>query len=146
MESMLGYSRINHHSESAMGQTSFPLFRPAVEEPPEDLVFSVSQALYHEVKRAALIGPDPAAIERVRLTLDVSVHTIDALQALATATGSSRRAMATKLLDAAVWEAVNDLSQNAQGAQAIPEYEAVLFEFEEAYNSLRAQRLEDEAA
>lgn len=129
-----------------MAQPSFPLFRPALEEPPEDLVFSVSDVLEREVRRAALEGPDPAANRRVRLTLDIDVSTIDAVQALAHATGTTRRAMATRLLDGAVWEAVNELCRRAQGKDSEPEYEAVLDVFTDAHNELRRRREQADAA
>lgn len=127
-----------------MPQPSFPLFQPALHDPPEDMVFSVSDVLDREVRRAALEGPDPEAIERQRISLDLDSRTLDAVQALAHATGSTRRAMATKLIDAAVWQAVNELCRNAQGTNAEPEYAAVLDVFQDAYNELRARR--DKAA
>lgn len=120
-----------------MAVRTFPLFKPAMEDPPEDLPASVADVFDREVRRAALMGSDPEADVRLALTVDLPSTTLDALQALANATGSSRRAMGSKLLTAAIWEAVNELHRHAQ---ELPEYEAVLSEFSEAFNEARAAR------
>lgn len=123
-----------------MAALTFPLFRPVLNEPPEELPPSVSDLLDREVRRAALVGSDPDAVERAALTVDLPTVALDALQALANATGSSRRAMAGKLLNTAIWQAVNELSHHAHGSQSLPEYEAVYAEFNDAFNELRASR------
>lgn len=125
-----------------MAAANFPLFKPAIEEPPEDLPPSVSDLLDREVRRAALVGSAPDAEGRASMTLDLPLVTLDALQALARATGSSRRAMGGKLLDAAIWQAVNELARHAQGAQSLPEYEAVFSEWTDEFNALREARKE----
>lgn len=123
-----------------MAALNFPLFKPAIEEPPEELPPSVSDLLDREVRRAALVGSDPDADARGAMTVDLPTTALDALQALATATGSSRRAMGGKLLNAAIWEAVNELAHHAQGSRSLPEYEAVFSEFTDEFNELRAAR------
>lgn len=114
---------------------TFSLFKPAIEDPPEDLIRGVSDLLDLEVRRAALKGADPDAITRNPLTVDMDEHTVAALGALARATGSSRRAMGSKILNAAVWEAVNELHRLGNHEE-LPEYEAVLAEWTDAYNEL----------
>lgn len=121
-----------------MTQPSFPLFKPAIERLPEDLTFSVSDVLHREVMRAALDGPDPDAVHRQRISMDLPVHTLDALHALGAALGSTRRAIATKLLDGAVWEAVNEISRMAQDDRV--EYQAVAEVFDTEYRERRASR------
>jgi hypothetical protein len=125
-----------------MPQPSFPLFKPALDEPPDDLVFSVEELVDREVRRAALVGPDSDAVERIRISIDLNTHAIDALQALATALGSSRRATAAKLLNIAIWDAVNQLARRGaeSNPDAEPEYQAVLDVFQSAYDELRAKR------
>ena len=123
-----------------MAAANFPLFKPAIEDPPDELPPSVSDLLDREVRRAALVGSDPDAEARASMTVDLPTVALDALQALANATGSSRRAMGGKLLNAAIWQAVNDLARHAQGSQSLPEYEAVFYEFTAAFNDLRAGR------
>ena len=120
-----------------MSPSTFPLFRPAIEEPPEDLNYGVSDLIDREVRRAALMGPDPDAVTKTQMTLDIPDIAIDALQALATAIGSSRRAMAGKLLEAAVWQAVNELHHHAND---MPEYEAVRDLFTDAFNAAKQAR------
>ena len=133
---------MNHRSEPSVDQPSFPLFKPAVEKLPEELTRSVSDVLHSEVMRAAMEGPDTESVERQRISLDLDVHTLDALHALGVSLGSTRRAMATKLLVGAVWEAVNDLSRMAHsdGHQDHPEYQAVAELFEAAYLERRHAR------
>jgi hypothetical protein len=131
---------VNHTPESHVAQKSFPLFTPARQDIPDEATFSVSGMLDREVRRAALDGPDPDAIQRQRITLDVDVRTLDALQALALATGSSRRSMAHKLLEAATWEAVNDLCSRGQGSDSDPLFAAVYDEFSAALDALRKER------
>lgn len=123
-----------------MSAASFPLFRPVAEDIPDDPPGSISDLLDREVRRAALVGSDPDADERLTLTVDLPATAVDALQALATATGSSRRAMGSKLLTAAVWQAVQELHHFGQGERAVGEYEAVLEHWVEAYNDARAAR------
>ena len=123
-----------------MTAANFPLFKPAIEDPPEELPPSISDLLDREVHRAALVGSDPDAVARAPMTVDLPTVALDALQALANATGSSRRAMGGKLLNTAIWEAVNELARHAQGSQSLPEYEAVFYVFTEAFNELRAAR------
>lgn len=122
-----------------MDQPSFPLFKPAIERPADDAVFSVSDVLHREVMRAALDGPDDSAAERQRISLDVGLHTLDALHALGVALGSTRRAMATKLLEGAVSEAVNGLARMASDRNGV-EYAAVLDVFQGAWDKRRADR------
>lgn len=126
---------MNHPSESPLDQPSFPLFKPAIERLPDELTTSVSEVLHREVMRASLEGTDPTAVEHQRISLDIDVHTLDALHALGVALGSSRRAMAKKLLESAVWEAINDLSRMANDDR--PEYAVVLDIFQSAYNEKR---------
>lgn len=119
-----------------MPPPSFPLFKPAIDEEPEDLIAGVSDLLDLEVRRAALKGIDPDAVTRTPLTTDINDHTLAALGALARAMGSSRRAMGSKLLTAAVWQAVNELHHHGADDR-MPEYSAVLHEWTDAYNELK---------
>lgn len=134
---------MNQPSESPMDQPSFPLFKPAIERPGDDAVFSVSDVLHREVMRAALDGPDADAVRRQRISLDVDHNTLDALHALGVALGSTRRAMATKLLEGAVWEAVNGLARAAADDRA-HEYAAVLDVFQTAWDQRRSLRARGE--
>lgn len=97
-----------------MSQPSFPLFQPAREDPDEPVFMGLYDVIRHEVTRAALEGSDPDAITRVRFTIDLTDHIEQHLQALAYALGSSRRAMAAKLLTGAVLDTVNTLSQESR--------------------------------
>lgn len=107
---------------------------------PDDPPGSVSDLLDREVRRAALVGSDPDVDERQTLTVDMPLTALDALQALAKGTGSSRRAMGSKLLTAAIWQAVAELHRLGSGEDALGEYEAVLAHWVDAYNDARASR------
>lgn len=117
-----------------MSQPSFPLFQPARENDLDAPLMGVFDIVRHEVMRAALEGSDPDAVTRVRFTLDLTDHIEQHLQALAHALGSSRRAMAAKLLTGAVLDAVNMLSQESHQD---PESAAVFDVYCDALNKLK---------
>jgi len=121
-----------------MAPHNFPLFQPAIEHPPEVSSPTVSDLVDREVRRAALIGPDPYRDVRKTITSDLPQEAITALQALANATGTSRRALGSRLLKAAIWQAVDELARHGKGTQSLPEYEAVFELFTEAFNDLSA--------
>lgn len=97
-----------------MAQPSFPLFQPARDNDNDQVFMGVFDIVRHEVTRAALDGIDPDAVTRVRFTIDLPSGIEQHLQALSHALGSSRRAMAAKLLTGAVLDAVNMLNQESR--------------------------------
>ena len=97
----------------------------------------LARLLDHEVKRAAFSGRDPDAIERVRFTVDLPADSDMELRALASALCSSRRALASKLLSAAVEQWVQDIQHEAR-EHPETEFSAVLELFGEELARLRA--------
>ena len=123
-----------------MAQHNFPLFQPAIEHPPDVSSLTVSAVMDREVQRAALIGPDPYRDPRKTITSDLPQEAMNALQALANATGTSRRALGSRLLKAAIWQSVDELSRRGQGDRSCPEYVAVFDLWLEAFNDLSATK------
>lgn len=128
---------MNQPGESDVSQPSFPLFKPARRHPDDEMFFSLADVVHREVMRASLDGPDPDAIEKTRFTLDLPTGIEEHLQALATAMGSSRRAMAAKLLTGAILETLT-LLQQADESEV--ETKAVWLTYCEALDELRKAR------
>jgi hypothetical protein len=117
-----------------MRQPSFPLFKPTSDEPEDGAIFGVFDVIRNEVQRAALVGSDPEAIERIRFSLDLSAPMEQHLQALASAMGSSRRSLAAKLLTGAILDAVNTLQRSDDRDV---EMAAVWSEYRDALDAIR---------
>ena len=117
-----------------MRQPSFPLFKPSIEPDDEGAIFGVFDVIRNEVQRAALVGSDSEAIERIRFSLDLSSPMEQHLQALASAMGSSRRSLAAKLLTGAILDAVNTLQRSDDRDV---EMAAVWAEYREALETIR---------
>lgn len=99
-------------------QPEFPLLFSR-DDPHADFIHDVFSTVLKEAQRAAFVGRDDEAVERVRFSIDLPVGMNEHLQALAIALGSSRRAMATKLLTGAILEAVNAIER--EGSRTDPE-------------------------
>ncbi len=113
-----------------MAQPSFPLFKPARDDWPEDPEFGVFDVLRNEARRAAFEGSGEG--DNVRFSLDIPDWCERHLQAMATALGMSRRALGAKLLKGAILEAMNTLSREGQRKDPDPEFYAVWSEYEAA--------------
>jgi hypothetical protein len=114
-------------------QPSLPLFTRTDDEPPTDLVFGVFDVLRAEVQRACYEGADPEIEPHTRFSIDLPTGMEHHLRALATALGTSRRALAARLLSGAILDSLNSLQQGADSH----EFAAVLEEYQTALAALR---------
>jgi hypothetical protein len=97
-----------------MVQRSFPLTTGLEPDAPDEVVFGVFDVLRNEAYRAAFVGVDADAPEPVKFTVQLSPDMDAHARALAVALGTSRRALASKLLTGAILETLNTL-RNARG-------------------------------
>lgn len=119
-----------------MKQPEFPLFEPRDRLDEERVVTDVFSTIVQEVERAAYVGRDEAAQEKVRFSVDVGEWLDRHLRALAIALGTSRRALAAKLLSGAILEAINTLEKEGQGDNAHVHFVAVRDTYLEALKEL----------
>ncbi len=92
-----------------MVQRSFPLTVGLEPDAPDEVVLGVFDVLRYEAYRAAFVGGDPDAPEPVKFTVQLSPDMDAHARALAVALGTSRRALASKLLTGAIIETLNTL-------------------------------------
>lgn len=122
-----------------MKQPEFPLFDQLYREPPDERegVTDVFSTIVQEAYRAAYVGRDMSDVEQVRFSVDIPDWLDEHLRALAIALGSSRRALAAKLLTGAVLEAVNHLGREGSGPNAELHFMAVNDTYVDALKDLR---------
>jgi hypothetical protein len=118
-------------------QPEFPLFEPRERDDERDVVTDVFSTIVHEVNRAAYVGRDTSEVERVRFSVDVPDWLDLHVRALAIALGTSRRALAAKLLNGAILEAINVLQREGSGPNAEVHFIAVLDTYNDAMKDLR---------
>lgn len=120
-----------------MSQPTFPLFKPARTGFEEGVVRGVYDVVRNEVQRAAFDGPGEG--DHVRFNIDVPESLEVYLRALAIALGMSRRALAAKLMIGGLIEALETISKEGSRTDALPEFIAVLGEFEAALEKLKSE-------